>query len=79
MTLHTAEAKEEPPVAIEVNLSLSINQPKWLQYQQEGYSQSEIEKMLEKDIIRAISKGSYDTINRLIDGLVTTIEIGDYY
>lgn len=73
------ETPPKPPKAAGVKLSLGINEPRWKQYQQEGYSDTQIEAMLKADIEKAISRGSYDTINKLIDGMVITIEIGDYY
>ncbi len=69
----------EPPKAVDVRLSLGINEPRYKQYQQEGYKDAQIEGMLKEDIERAISRGSFDTNNKLIDGMVITIDIGDYY
>ena len=41
---------------------LGINQERWQQYKQEGYSDTEIEAMVKADIIQAISVGKYSAI-----------------
>jgi hypothetical protein len=74
-----AETKESPPKVISVSLSLGINEVKWKQYQEEGYTDAQIEGMLKADIERAISRGSFNTNNKLINGIVITIDIGKYY
>lgn len=79
MNKYTAKATEKPPAVIDVKMSIGINKNKWRQYQAEGYNSTSLETMLKEDISRAITRGSPDTIHRLLDGDVLAIEVGEYY